>query len=152
MAKSCNESGKKGKGESERNNPISHEKLTAWQLRRLGWGIHQVSQMLEVSVTTITRWDAQVKKEFADLPTTRIATDAIQGLIPKAYRAYEAALSCSDMRVRKDAAKDILNNFKVLTDRFQIEKTDGDPNKSDDDLIAEAERIIAQATSASDRD
>ena len=99
---------------------------------------------MERSIGTIKRWDKEVRGEIAELPTARLAIDRIQGLIPKALRAYEAALSSTtDIRVRKDAAKDILNNFKVLTDRLEIVADDRE--QPDSKLVAEAERLIAQA-------
>ncbi len=140
----------KAKGDSDRGNPLSGNKVTVWQLRRLGWTIEQVGQMLGVSTRTITRWDKVVRKEFADLPSTRIAIDAIQGLIPKAYQAYHDALTCDDNRLRKEAAKDILTHFKVLTDK--PEEGNEDRNRSDGQLIAEAERVIAQTTAAAGSD
>jgi hypothetical protein len=136
---------KKKKGQTERNTPLSKSKVTAWQLRRLGYPLKQVAQILDVGISTITRWDRLVRKEFDELPTARIAIDTIQSLIPKALKAYDNALTCDDPRLRKEAAKDILSNFKILTDRVKLE-TDDDQDRSDDELIAEAERIIAQAT------
>jgi hypothetical protein len=136
------ESANGAKAKNERGNPLSQNKLTAWQLRQLGYTVEQVAQILEVGASTVSRWDGAVRKQFADLPTARIAKDRLQSLIPKALRAYDEALGCDDMRVRKDAAKDILNNFRVITER---KETVDDRSRTDDELISEAERIIAGA-------
>ena len=143
------ESGPKKGEKSKRQNPLSDCRLTAWQLRRLGYSVEQVAQVLECSVTTVKRWDKGVRDKFAELPTARIAIDRIQSLIPKALKAYDEALGCEDMRLRKETAKDILSNFKIITDRIEIERDDR--NRTDDELIAEAERIIAQAKGSSGR-
>ena len=123
---------------------ITNWKLTAWQLRQLGYGVEQVAQALEVSEGTVRRWDKQVKEKFAELPTNRIAIDIMQSLVPKAIGVYAKALDGTDMRIAKEAAKDILTNFKILIDRIVVEDN-ADLTVPDKQLIAESGKIVAEA-------
>ena len=63
--------------------------------------------------------------------------------IPACLEVYDLCLKARgwDLKLAKDAAKDILISTKALKDRQTVETTDDSAN-TDTDLIAEAERII----------
>lgn len=121
---------------------LTDRKLTCWQLRKLGYTIEQVAQILCIGESTVFRWDKQCDGAFADLPSVQIGIDRLQSLIPKSIKVYEECLSVDDARVRRETARDILNNFRVLTDRKEV-TIPSDGNTATDQLIAEAQRIIA---------
>jgi hypothetical protein len=121
---------------------LDYKKLGAWQLRKLGYTIEQTAQALGVGVTTVKRWDKVVEKYFEDLPAIRLAMDAMQTLIPKAFRVYQDALGSKDERLAKETAKDVLISHKVLIDRQEKVQVVDDSTKSDSELVAEAERIL----------
>lgn len=132
--------------------PFSYKQLSAWQLRRLGYSLAQTAQILNVGITTVKRWDKKVDEDLASMPAVRLAVDAYKTKIPKALEVYDKALECDDIRVAKDAAKDILTTFNVNVDRKEFRRPNDDARKSDDELIAEAERILAGAKRPSDGD
>jgi hypothetical protein len=137
MAKS-----KSYKSVQQKSCQIDYKKLSAWQLRRLGYTVEQTAQILEVGTTTVSVWDKEVDKYFQELPAVRLAVDYVKTMIPSALAVYERTLKGPDIRLAKETAKDILNTFSIISDKkeFVID----DKRKDDNDLIAEAERYIAQ--------
>jgi hypothetical protein len=121
---------------------IDYKKLSAWQLRKLGYTIEQTAQILEIGTTTVSVWDKEVDKYFEDLPAVRLAIDHVKTMIPKALGVYETSLRSDDERLAKETAKDILGTFSIISDKkeFIID----DKGKDDKDLVEEAERIIVQ--------
>lgn len=125
------------------DNPYpAYKKLSAWQLRKLGYTIEQTAQILQVGTNTVTVWDREVSKYFEDLPAVRLAIDHVKTMIPEALAVYAKTLRGGDERLAKETAKDILGTFSIISDKkeFLID----DKNKNDNDLIEEAERFIAQ--------
>lgn len=129
---------------------ITQGMIAAWQYRRLGWPIETTSQMLGISTATVKRYDKTVQDEFAEMPAVRASIDALKIMVPKAVRVYSKVMEKmgteQDRRTALAGAKDILNNFKIITEKLE----DDDISKSDDDLIAEAERIIAGCQTPTD--
>jgi hypothetical protein len=131
---------------SAKDKPLEDKQLWAWQLRRRGYTVEQTAQILSIGTTTVKRWDKAVDEKMSEMPAIRLAIDAFQAKVPKALSVYDKALNSDDIRVAKDAAKDILTTFHVAIDRKEIDVKD-DRKQPDNDLVAEAERILAIAGS-----
>ena len=131
-------------------NTINAKKLSAWQLRAIGYTIEQTAQILNVSMGTVKNWDGLVKKCFEGMPAVRAAIDRMQTWIPKAMDKVEKSMDQDeDAKLAYQAAKDILTSMAVMTERMIV----GDDRKRDDtQLVAEAERIIAKIHEASGGD
>ena len=127
-----------------------YRKLACWQLRKLGYTVEQTAQIMELGTTTVKLYDKEVDECYAEMPSVRIAIDKMMTMVPRALGVYNRALEAPDLRIAKDAAKDILTTFKVLTDRIAVEKADA--LRTDEELVAEAERIIAQRREAVSED
>lgn len=123
-----------------------YKKLACWQLRKLGYTVEQTAQIMELGTTTVKLYDKEVDECYAEMPSVRLAIDKMMTMVPRALGVYNKALEADDLRLAKDAAKDILTTFKVLTDRIAVEKADA--LRTDEELVAEAERIIAQRREA----
>jgi len=123
-----------------------------WQLRRLGYSIQATAQALNLSPTTIKKYDMIVDKFFGDLPAVRLMIDAVATKIPRAVAVYDKCLDLIDSpdaqskRLARDTARDILISTKVLQDRQTVELPK-DADADDSELVAEAERYLAIARS-----
>lgn len=119
---------------------ITPEKVQVVCLRQLGWSIPATAQACSISEHTVWQWSQELKDFFADLPAIQAAKDAIQALIPEAVRVYRLNLEKTFTSQATDIATKILISNKVIADRKVIED---EREQSTDDLVSEAERILA---------
>ena len=125
---------------------LNANQLACYQLRRTGWTIKQVAQELDISVSTVVRWDDVVSDQLASLPSTQIAKDHLQTMVPQCIKIFQEALDfpaidANAMRLKTEIANKILNSAGAITDRKNVVLVD-DTNATDDELISEANRII----------
>lgn len=143
---------RKKRAPSQPKGKITARKIAVWQLRSLGYPISMIAQNLDMTVQTATRYNKEVRTEYSDLPSVRGAIDTLATKIPDALKVAEKCIKAGlkpgakakELRIAWDTAKDILNNFKVLTEKTEQNLAD----QRDRDLIREAERIIARRQGA----
>ncbi len=127
---------------------LTHEQVAAWQLLTCGYSSEVVGQMLGVSAVTVRQWKMKIVKEFAEMPSIRAAIDRTMTMVPKALGVVDKAMDGIDIplpgyrAVAYAAAKDVLTANRIFADRMIL--TD-DRTKSDSELVAEANRIMAEA-------
>lgn len=127
---------------------LTHQQVAAWQLLSLGYTAGVVAQMMDVDRTTVEAWKRKIRVEMAEMPTVRAAIDRTMTMVPKALAVADKAMDGIDIHlpgyraVAYAAAKDVLTANRIFTDRMVVSD---DRNKPDSDLVAEAERIMAQA-------
>lgn len=126
---------------------IDGKHLTAYILWKMGWTQTQLAQVYAVAPNTVWRWIEQIRNsdlaEVVNLPTQRLATDVLLGMVPQALRVYAAILDKGEDHPKAmETATKILNTFKIVRERHEHEVTDL-TDATDDELIAEAEGIIS---------
>ncbi len=127
---------------------LTQKQVAAWQLLTCGYTSEVVGQMVGVHPVTVREWKQKIVREMADMPTVRAAIDRTMTMIPKALSVVDKAMDGIDKKVpgarpvAYQAAKDVLTANRIFTDRMAVSD---DRNKPDSELVAEAERIMAQA-------
>lgn len=117
-------------------------------LRHLGWSIPQTAQACGVGERSVFDWCKKYADTFSELPAIQAAKDALQSLIPEAVSLYRRRLRGKNERLGYDVAHDILISNKVIADRKVIED---EREHSTNELVSEAERILAGAGDSSAR-
>ena len=123
---------------------ITVRMLGAWKLHKVaGYSIKETAELMGVGTTAIKTWCKKVESCTDHMTTARAAQDAINAMVPAALRVYWRQLTQDkDEWLARAAAQDVLVSRKVLiTERAEVSVTDAD----DDDLIKEAESILADA-------
>ena len=121
---------------------LKPQEVACWQMRRAGHSIAEVAQYLGIGITTVKRYDNNVKAEFAEMPTVQAAKDHIMTIVPKATKAYEDLVSDKQAAPQRlAAARDILITHGIVRNKIEIE----DSRLTDDELLKEAQRILSVA-------
>ena len=124
---------------------MTDKKMTCWLLRRAGWSREVVAGQLGIDVRTVTRYDKECKEYVGEMPSTQLAIDHLQTMIPKAVEVLREALTGTDLRLASEIASKILVSKGVVKDKKYVELTHDDANATDSELIEEARRIIEGA-------
>lgn len=121
---------------------VTAKQLSAYQMLQTGWTQQQVAQSFGVDRVTVYRWTKDIENHIATLPSIQAAKDRLQTMIPRCVDVFDDILSGIDKRLASEIASKILNSNAVVTDRKNVVLVD-DTNATDDELISEAERLIA---------
>ena len=126
---------------------VTPRKRRVYLLHQLGWSYRQISQAYDICTKTVERWIKVVEKKpdwlIEEMPSLRLAKDRMEAMIPDAVSIYEDRIGDPEHPEAFAAATGLMRTYKILRDRKELEVVDDDGNISDEQLVAEAERIIA---------
>lgn len=122
---------------------LAEKRKTAYILGQLGYSQRAIAQTLQCSCGSVVAWQRAGREEIGELPIIQAAVDRLTCVIPNAANRLARLIHSRNERVALDAAKLILISSRVLVDRKTSEQ-EGDFDKPTSELIAEAQRLIAQ--------
>ena len=121
---------------------LNPTKLAVWQLRTAGYSPSQVAQMMCISVSTVYRYDKEVRNDVDEaLPSVVLAASVLDTMVPRALKVYETLLKDNDLK----AARDILVTKKIVKDHRTVEVSTPLGDLTNEDIIAKLDNLLKKA-------